>query len=244
MSLETVLSEYAEVFRGEGKLEGDLHLQLDELVPVVRMPPRCFPLAVKDKLKAELEKLSEKVIITAVDEPTEWISALVVTTKRRGGILLSIDPKPLNKALKRNHHPLPTIDGVLPLLADARAFTVLDTKNGFWHIQLDEPSSYLTTFGMPHAPEEFQRRIDIALESLDGAKAIADDILVFGTGKTDGIAERNHDDRLKAVLERYQLKGIKLNKQKIQFKQPQVQYMGHIITAEGLQPDPGKIQIY
>jgi len=253
MSLETVLSEYAEVFLGESKLEGDLHLQLDESVPAVQLPPRRVPLAVKDKLKAELERLSEKEIITAVDEPTEWISALVVTTKRSGGIRLCIDPKPLNNALKRNHYPLPTIDDVLPMLADARVFTVLDAKNGFWHIQLDEPSSYLTTFGTPWgryrwlrmpfglspAPEEFQRRIDIALEGLEGAKAIADDILVFGTGKTDGIAERNHDDRLKAVLERCQLKGIKLNKQKIQFKQSQVQY---IITAEGLQPDPSKIE--
>ena len=63
-------------------------------------------------------------------------------------------------------------------------FTVLDAKNGFWHIQLDEPSSFATTFGTPWgryrwlrlpfgvspAPEEFQRRIDIALEGLPGAR--------------------------------------------------------------------------
>lgn len=162
----------------------------------------------------------------------------------------------LNQALKRNHYPLPTIEDVLPSLSDAKLFTVLDAKNGFWHIQLDDHSSYLTTFGTPWgryrwlrmpfgitaAPEEFQRRMDLALEGLEGAKAIADDILVFGTGSTQELAEKSHDERLKAVLERCRQKGVKLNKEKMQFKQEKVAYMGHIITSDGLQADPKKIE--
>jgi len=61
-------------------------------------------------------------------------------------------------------------------------------------------------------------------------------------GSTDEIADKNHDDHLKAVLERCHLKGIKLNKEKMQFKQKQVSYMGHVITDEGLKPDPNKIK--
>ena len=171
-------------------------------------------------------------------------------------VRLCIDPKPLNNALKRNHYPLPTIEDVLPLLTDSKVFKVLDARNGFWHVQLDDQSSYLTTFSTPwgryrwlrmpfgitSAPEEFQRRMDIALEGLDGTKAIADDILVFGTGTTQEEAEKNHNERLKAVLARCWQKGVKLNKEKMQFKQQKVAYMDHVITSEGLQADPNKIE--
>jgi len=95
---------------------------------------------------------------------------MVVAMKSNGKIRLCIDPKPLNQALKRNHYPLPVIDDLLPELSKAKVFSVVDAKNGFWHVQLDTDSSFLTTFGtlwgryrwtrMPfgisHAPEEFQ----------------------------------------------------------------------------------------
>jgi len=69
-------------------------------------------------------------MIRKVDTPTNWISALVVTTKKNGKVRLCIDPKPLNEALHRNHYPLPTIDDVLPLLSKARVFTVMVQKMG------------------------------------------------------------------------------------------------------------------
>ncbi len=102
------------------------------------------PIALREPLKPELDRLSNIGVIQKVDTPTSWISALVVTTKKNGRVRLCIDPKPLNEALHRNHYPLPTIDDVLPLLSKARAFTVLDAKNGFWYIQLDEQSIWNT----------------------------------------------------------------------------------------------------
>ena len=116
---------------------------------MVQLPTRRVPVALKEPLKQELDRLSNIGVIQRVDTPTEWISAIVVTTKKNGKVGLCIDPKPLNQALHRNHYPLPTIDDVLPLLSKARVFTVLDAKNGFWHIQLDEPSSLATTFVTP-----------------------------------------------------------------------------------------------
>lgn len=253
---EDYISLYKDVFSGEGKLAGQLHLEIDKDVHPVQLPTRRVPIALKEPLKQELDRLSSIGMILKVDTPTEWISAVVVTTKKNGKVRLCIDPKPLNEALHRNHYPLPTIDDVLPLLSKARVFTVLDAKNGFWHIQLDEPSSYATTFGTPWgryrwlrmpfglspAPEEFQRRIDIALEGLPGQKAIADDILVFGSGDTDEEAFRDHDRHLKEVFTRCQQKGIKLNADKMQFRQKQVTYMGHVISSEGLGVDPDKLK--
>ena len=254
LTKEALAAEYPEVFEGEGTLPGILHLEIDETVPPVQLPTRRVPVAVKDKLRAELDRLVGLKILKPVDIPTDWISATVVTMKKSGGIRLCIDPKPLNKALKRNHYPLPTIDDILPDLSQARCFSVLDAKNGFWHVRLDEPSSMATTFGSPWgryrwlrmpfgispAPEEFQRRINTALEGLPGVKVIADDIRVLGCGKTDEKANQDHDTNLRELMVRCKAKGIKLNIDKIQLQLKEVSYMGHRITAEGLKIDPEK----
>ena len=71
----------------------------------------------------------ENGIIKPVQVPTDWTSAMVVVRKQNDKIRLCIDPKPLNRALKGNHHPLPTIDDLLPKLVQAKVFGVLDAKN-------------------------------------------------------------------------------------------------------------------
>ena len=72
--------------------------------------------------------------------------------KPNGKLRVCLDPKPLNKALKRNHYPLPTIDDLLSELSMARVFSVVDVKNGFWHVPLDDEGSKLITFGTPPGP--------------------------------------------------------------------------------------------
>ena len=249
-----LIEEYPAVFQGQGTLPGTLHLEIDESISPVQLPTRRIPLAVKDKLKAELNRLVDVNAITPVDTPTTWISAIVVTVKKNGDIRLCIDPKPLNKALKRNHYPSPTIDDILSNLAQARCFSVLYAKNGFWHVRLDEPSSYATTFGTPWgryrwlrmpfgispAPEEFQRRVNDILLGLSGIKVIADDILVYGSGATDEEAYLDHDKNLSGLMERWREKGLKLNPDKIQLQLKEVSYMGHRITSNGLKIDPEK----
>ena len=75
-----------------------------------------MPIAIKEKLKEELDRMDGLNIITPVNVPTSWISATVVTLKKNGNVRLCVDPKPLSQALKRNHYPLPTFEDVLPEL--------------------------------------------------------------------------------------------------------------------------------
>ena len=98
------------------------------------------------------------------------------------------------------------------------------------------------SFGVSLASEEFQRRIDIALEGLSGQKAIADNILVFEAGDTDEEALEDHDRNLREVFNRCRKKGIKLNSEKMQLRQKKVSYMDHIISSEGLGADPNKLK--
>ncbi|XP_046569481.1 uncharacterized protein K02A2.6-like [Haliotis rubra] len=170
LDLTDIIHRYKDVLEGEGTLDGLLHFEVDETVTPVQLPCRKVPLALQQKLKAELERLTDLKIITPVNVPTDWISALVVVKKQgTDKIRICIDPKPLNQALKRNHYPIKTIDDILPELSNAKCFTLADAKNGFWHIQLEEESSFLTTFetpwgryrwlrmpfGLSPAPEEF-----------------------------------------------------------------------------------------
>ena len=148
-TVSLLLNDYKEVFTGEGKLEGYLHLEVDESIPPVVLPVPKVPLAIKEPLKAELDRLVGMGILKKVDTPTRWTSSMVVARKRNGKLHLCIDPKPLNKALRRNCDPLPVLDDLLPQLAQAKVFSVVDAKNGFWHVQPDKESSYLTTFGTP-----------------------------------------------------------------------------------------------
>ena len=165
-----VTTVYKDVFVGEGRFEEKLHLEVNKEVPPTKLPVRKVPIAFKKPIKEELDRLVRLDALAKVDVPTDWISSMVAVKKSDGSIRLCIDPKPLNKALKRNHYPHPVIEDLLPNLSKAKVFTVLDAKNGFWHVQLDQESSYLTTFATPWghyrwkrmpfgisaAPEEFE----------------------------------------------------------------------------------------
>ena len=79
------------------------------------------------------------------------------------------------------------------------------------------------------------------LEGLSNIAVVADDILVYGCGESYEDAVKDHDKALIELFQRARQKNLKLNKRKLKFKQDQVTYMGHILTANGLQPDPSKV---
>ena len=256
LNMQQIKKEYSDVFTGDGCLEGEYRIEIDERVEPVKLPKRRVPVAMMTPLKLELQDLQRREIITPVEKSTDWISSLVTVQKQNGKLRICIDPKPLNKALKRSHFPLPTIDDILPDLSRAKVFTVCDVKHGFWHVKLEEESSYLTTFATPFgrfrwlkmpmgispAPEIFQRMLTQALEGLPGIYLIADDVLITGEGDTQEMAYKDHDEKLRQFLSRCREKNIKLNAEKFQLRQQEVPYIGHLLTADGLQIDPEKIR--
>lgn len=108
-----------------------------------------MPVALKEKLKQELEKLQHLGIIEKVTEPTPWVSSLVTARKPNGQLRVCLDPKDLNEALKRSYYSTPTIDEILPELGRAKVFSTINAKNEFWHVELTDESSMLTTFNSP-----------------------------------------------------------------------------------------------
>lgn len=255
VSSTKLIELYDDVFRGLGCLGEEYHINVDKSITPVQHVPRRVPVAMKEPLKQKLAELTKQGIIIKVEEPTSWISNMVAIRKP-GKLRLCIDPRDLNKAIKRPKYQMPTLEELLPTLSKARIFTVLDAKDGFHQVKLDDASSYLTTFwtpfgryrylrmpfGISSAPEEFQRRMHAVLQGLHGVEVIADDILVFGCGDTEEECQRDHDANLQCLLQRAREQNLKLNKKKLKLCLPEVSYMGHRLSKAGLSPDPDKVK--
>ncbi|KFM72400.1 hypothetical protein X975_12067, partial [Stegodyphus mimosarum] len=170
---EQVIQEFADVFTGMGKLNGTVKIKIKENVTPHFAALRKVPLALHEKVKQELNRMVETGIIAKVDEPTEWLSNMVVINTPKK-LRICLDPRQLNEAIQRPYYPIPTAEALMTKLQGCKIFTILDAKNGFWQLPLQEVSSYLTTFTMPwerfrflvlpfglnNAPEEFQRAME------------------------------------------------------------------------------------
>ncbi len=221
---DELLNKHEEVFEGLGHMPGKVHLEIKEDAKPVIMPPRHVPMAIKPKLKDELTRLEKLGVIKKVNNPTDWVSSMVTVVKPNGKLRVCIDPLHLNKALKHSHYPLPVIEDILPDLSQVKVFSKADCREGFLQCELDEESSYLTTFqspwgryrwtrlpfGITPAPEIFKQKLDQCLENLKGIHKIADDILITGEGLTLREAMKDHDANMEKFLERCNEKQIKL----------------------------------
>ena len=154
LSKSQVLRDYSECFDKIGRFPGEkYHITLkDNPSPVVHAP-RTVPLHILPLYKAELQQMLENDVIAEVNEPTEWVNSIVCSIKEdpngQKKVRLCLDPKDLNKSIQREHYYSRTIDEILPALYGKKYFSVVDTKKGYWHIELDHESSLLCTFNTP-----------------------------------------------------------------------------------------------
>ena len=146
LTKEQVKELFPDVFdEGLGLLEGEYHIRLNDSTKPVQHAPQRGQVALHNKIK---ETLSAKVI-QPVSKPTPWMSSMLAVPKKNGKIRICIDPKDLNKAILRENYPFPTIEDIASRLHGAKVFSVLDPKNEFGHVKLDEESSYVITFHTP-----------------------------------------------------------------------------------------------
>ena len=96
-------------------------------------------------------------VLKRVDQPTDWVHNLVIFEKKNGALHLCLDPRDLNKVVKREHYKIPIIQDVSSHLAGKKIFSTFDLKDGFWQINLNEKSSFLCTFNIPFGRFRFTR---------------------------------------------------------------------------------------
>ena len=254
---EELMSNFPEVFGdGLGQLDGEYQIRLDENVSPVQHAPRRIAVALRPKLKEALDDLEDQGVIAPVTTPTRWISSIVAVPKKNGKLRICLDPKDLNRAIQRKNYQLPTVEDIATRLHGAKVFIIMDVKNGFWHVSLDEESSYLTTFqtpfgryrwkrmpfGISSAPEVFQRKMHELIEGLTGIEVVADDFIAVGYGDTFEEAAQDHDKNLLVFLQRCKERKVHLNLEKLKLRQSQVLFIGHMATDQGLRIDPAKVR--
>jgi len=255
LSKSTILKEYHDCFDKLGFFPGEkYHIQLiDEPVPVIH-PPRTVPVHILPLYKEELGKMIADDVITTVHEPTDWVNSIVCNIKEtpevNKKIRLCLDPKDLNKNIRREHYYTRTIDELLPQLCGKKFLSVVDTKKGYWHVALDHESSLLCTcntpfgqyrfkrlpFGVKLSQDIFQRKLDEVYKDIPNVMRIADDIVVCGS------TESEHDKAFCKMLEATRKHNVSLNFEKLQFKQTQVDFFGHVLIENGIQPAREKLE--
>ena len=146
---EPLIAEYEDVFQGLGCLQGEIKITIDPDVTPVQHACRKVPFRLRDQVKHELDRMEQLGVIVKVEEPTDWVSNMVIVKKKSGDLRVCLDPKDLNHAIKLERFKLPSREEVMAEFADAKVFTKLDASSGFWQLPLDHESSKLTSFITP-----------------------------------------------------------------------------------------------
>ena len=202
-----------------------------------------------------------KIIDKAIDEMLEakviersqspWSFPLVVVKKKDGSDRMCVDFRTLNKIVRPVSFPLPLIDDILSLLGDAKYFTALDLKSGYWQVQLEEDSKEKTAFachrglfqfnvmpfGLSNAPAVFQELMNIVLQGCEEfAMAYLDDVLIFSKNPEE------HLRHIETIFERIRQHGLTLKLKKCAFFKEETEYLGFVISKDGVKPDPKKVE--
>ena len=190
-------------------------------------------------------------IITASNSP--WASPVVLVKKKDGSTRFCVDYRKLNWVTRKDSYPLPRIDDILDKLHGTAYFSTLDLMSGYWQCQLTpvakEKTAFITfgglyefevmPFGLSNAPSTFQRLMETTLRDLNWKSCLIylDDVIVFSHTFEEYLYH------LAQVFDRLREANLRLKPSKCSFGRQEVNYLGHVISANGILPDPSKIEL-
>lgn len=225
------------------------HIRTGDASPVNSRAYRTSP-RLKLEITKEINKLLAKDVIQESSSP--WASPIVMVRKKDGSYRFCVDYRKLNAITVKDAHPLPRTDDSLDALAGSALFTTLDLCSGYWQVEMSEDDCEKTAFttgdslyefkvmpmGLASGPATFQRLMGLVLRGLHWSKVLVylDDIIVIGSNFSE------HLENLKEVLSRFRLAGLKVRPDKCQFFSKEVRFLGHVVSNQGVMPDPGNVQ--
>jgi transposase InsO family protein len=216
----------------------------------IKQKPYKTPFSLRPEVDRHIKELLKAKIIRPSTSP--WASPIIIVPKKDGGSRMCIDFRKLNCVTTNNSYPLPSISDILASLKNARYFSCLDLKSGYYQIEMSEADKEKTAFvchkglfefnvmpfGLSSAPPVFQELMNRVLgDSLnDFAFAYLDDIIIYSHTLDDHMAH------LQKVFTKLKDANLKLKLSKCDFGVSKVGYLGHEISAQGVKPDPAKVQ--
>lgn len=214
-----------------------------------------YPVAYKEEVNAQIKKLLQDGVIRPSRSPWNspvWIVPKKMDASGKNKFRLVIDYRKLNQKTISDKYPMPEISNILDQLGGNQYFTTLDLASGFHQIKMNPRDVEKTAFsvnqgkyefvrmpfGLKNAPAIFQRAMDDVLREHIGkiCYVYMDDVVVFG--KTLEEATKN----LKIILKTLQDANLKVQPDKSEFLKKSVEFLGYVITKDGIKPNPKKIE--
>ena len=225
------------------------HIELSDEMPF-KQRPRNIPPSMYAEVKEHLQGLLDGNIIRKSKSP--WSSNVVLCRKKNNELRMCVDYRQLNLRTKKDSYSLPRTEDILNALSGNKYFTILDMKSGYHQIEMHEPHKERTAFtvgplgfyefnrmpfGLVNAPATYQRLMEECFFGLhlDICYIYLDDLIIFS--KTF----EEHMDRLQKIFQRLREVNLKLSPKKCEFFKRKVRYVGHIVSSEGIEPDPQKV---
>src|SRR6218665_1699199 len=248
--LRDLLEEYRDVLSVSeldlGRTTVTMHKIDTGDAPPVRQPLRRQPLPHRVVVDEQLDSMLKAGTV----EPavSEWAANVVLARKKDGTLRFCIDYRQLNERTRKDSYPLPRIDECLDALAGGGWFSTLDLRSGYHQVAMDprdaDKTAFVTRrgiyrgkvmpFGLFNAPATFQRLMDIVLSGLNFEMCLVylDDVIIFGD------TPEQHLLRLGKVFERLRAANLKLKPSKCRLMRRHVDFLGHVISQEGVSVDP------
>ena len=214
----------------------------------VKQRPYRIPVHLNKVVNNQVNDMLDRGLIQPSNSP--WSSPIVLAPKKDGDYRFCVDFRRVNSVTKKDAQPMPRIDDILDQLGGARYFSTLDLASGYWQVPLREEDREKTAFsvgvdhyeftvmpfGLTNASATFQRMMGNVLKGIKGCLVFIDDIIIFSE------TWEEHQLILKEVFSRIRAAGLKVKREKCQFVQQSVKFLGHIVSARGTGPDPSKIE--
>jgi hypothetical protein len=177
---------------------------------------------------------------------------VIFAPKKDGTLRLCVDYRGLNALTIKTRYPIPLISELLDRLHGAKVFSKLDLLDAYYRIRIKEGDEWKTAFrtryghyeflvmpmGLTNAPATFQSYINNALQGYvdDFCVVYLDDILIYSQNEEERI------QHLEKVMERLRQSELYANPKKCSFFQDEIEFLGYIVNAEGVQMDPKRIE--
>lgn len=253
-SIKEVIDANSELFKEPMELPP--HRHCDHQIPLIpgaapfhKKAYRYSPTQ-KDEIEKQISDMVNRRIVQISSSP--HASPVILDKKKDGGWRLCIDYRHLNALTVKNKSPLPIVDELLDELAGACWFTKLDLRSGYHQIRLVPGEEHKTAFKTHHGHWEFKVMpfgLTNALATFQNAMnslfahmirrsvlIFMDDILIYSTSLQD------HKNHLQEVFSIPRVNKLFVKSTKCSFSQPKLEYLGHVISAEGVATDPEKIK--
>lgn len=219
--------------------------------PPIKQRPYRTPYSERPVVEEYINDMLKSGVISPSN--SAWASPIILVDKKDGRKRVCVDFRKVNKILKKNSFPLNNIEDILSNLGQSKWFSTLDLKNGYWQIEVDEKDREKTAFvcqsglyhfnvmpfGLSSAPPVFQELMNKVLgEAINKyCFAFLDDIIVF----SDSFEQ--HVSHLESIFQKLEKAGLKLKPSKCHFLKEKINFLGHVVSQNGIEPDPEKIDV-